>query len=142
MKATLTLIFLLITSTLFAQRTAEKELLQLSKQIFEWEVAGKTDSLANIFDDQFTVVSGSGEMQTRNQYLTVLRGGNFIHNNVDVEENSATVVNSTAIVAGKGKFTVTISGNKITLHLSYIEVFTKYNSGWKILGMHASVLPN
>lgn len=56
-------------------------------------------------------------MQTKNQYLTTLKGGNFMHNSIDVEENTATVVNGTATVVGKGKFVVTISGNKITLHL-------------------------
>ena len=40
-----------------------------------------------------------------------------MHNSIDVEENTATVVNGTATVVGKGKFVVTISGNKITLHL-------------------------
>ncbi|MDN3656603.1 hypothetical protein QWZ08_13240 [Ferruginibacter paludis] len=65
-----------------------------------------------------------------------------MHNSIDLEENTATVVNNTAIVEEKGKFTVTVSGNNKLLHLSYGEVFTTPNSKqpWKILAMHASVL--
>ena len=141
MKAIFIVTMGLITGNLFAQSKTEGEILQLSKTIFNWETENKVDSLANVFDDKFMVVSGTGDIQTKDQYLSVLRGGNFVHNSIDVEETTATVENNTATVVGKGKFTVTISGKKITLHLSYIEVYTKNKQGWKLLALHAGILP-
>ncbi|MDB5013061.1 MAG: hypothetical protein JWQ25_1263 [Daejeonella sp.] len=88
------------------------------------------------------MVTGTGDIYKKDQYLATLRSGNFVHNNIDVEENIATVKNSTATIVGKGKFTVTISGSKVTLHLCYIEVFTKIKNSWKLLALHFSVLPN
>ncbi|MEY4037747.1 MAG: hypothetical protein RIR67_57 [Bacteroidota bacterium] len=125
-----------------AQSKEEIEILNLSTTIFKWEVDNTIDSIENIFDEKFVVVSGDGKSQNKKDYISLLRSGNFIHNCIDISENTATVVNNTATVIGKGVFTVTISGNKITLPLSYIEVFTRPNSKepWKVLAMHATVL--
>ena len=142
MKIILTALLLLITGAIFAQSRQEAQILALSKSIFRWNTTNQIDSLANIFHQKFMLVNGTGEIQRRDQYLTTLRSGNFAHNNIDVEENIATVENTTATVVGKGKFTVTISGNKVTLYLSYIEIFTKIRNNWKLLALHFSVLPN
>lgn len=132
----------LIAFQSFSQSSSENEILALSDQIFKWEVANKIDSLEAVFDEKFVVVSGDGSSQNKSQYLTVLRSGNFLHNSIDVIEHTAAIADNTATVIGKGKFTVTISGNKVTLLLSYIEVFTRLDSKkqWKVLAMHATVL--
>lgn len=144
MKSILTLAFIIVASQSFAQSPSDAAVLSLSKQIFRWEVEGKVDSLENIFHDQFVVVNGEGVSQSKKQYITTLRSGNFVHNSIDVESDTANVVNNTATVVGKGTFTVTGSGNKITLRLSYIEVFTRPDptATWKVLAMHATVLPH
>jgi Domain of unknown function (DUF4440) len=142
MKSILTVTLFLIASHVFAQSEAEAEILQLSKQIFNWEVENKTDSLENLFDEKLMVVSSAGETKNKEQYLATLRSGNFVHNSIDVEESVAVVVNNTAMIVGKGRFAVTVSTNKVTLRLSYTEVFTRpdQNKPWKILAIHASKL--
>jgi hypothetical protein len=140
------ILFGLFVSTIDAkaQSPDESQVLHLSKQIFNWEVENKIDSLAGSFDTKFFVVSSAGETQTKDQYLTRLRSGSFIHNSIEVEESVATVIDNTATLSGKGKFTVTVSGKRITIHLSYLEVFTRSNKNtpWKIMAMHASNLQN
>jgi hypothetical protein len=64
------------------------------------------------------------------------------HNSIEIEESKTTVINNTAIVAGKGVFNITASGNNVIRHLSYIETFIKTKDGWKLLALKASVLPN
>jgi len=142
MKRLISTIAILFVLNGYGQTSTETEVLKLSNQIFKWEVENKIDSLEKIFDEKFIVVGSSGESQTKQQYITRLRSGNFLHNNIEVETNTATVCNNTATVIGKGKFTVTVSGNKVILILSYLEVFTRANSGdnWKIIAMHASAL--
>ena len=121
---------------------AENEVLSLSHKIFQWETSNGLDSLENIFHTKFFVVSSSGETQTKAQYIARLRSGNFVHNNIDVQQDTSIVENNTATVVGKGIFTATVSGNKMSLPLSYIEVFTRENGTepWKILAMKASTL--
>ena len=125
-----------------AQLKPEAEIINLSNTIFKWEVDNNIDSLKMIFDEKFIVVSGDGRSKDKKEYIAMLGSGSFLHNNIDVIENKATVVNNTATVIGKGKFSLTISGNKITHLLSYMEVFTRFNNKqpWQVLAMHATVL--
>ena len=142
MKLVIAIIALLTSSRVLAQSNDEALIIKLSKQIFSWEVTNKIDSLASVFDEKFVVVSSNGESQSKTQYISRLKSGSFNHNSIEVEENTASVVDNTAIVVGKGKFTVTVSGSERSLHLSYTEVFTRPdpNKPWKILAMHASML--
>jgi hypothetical protein len=144
MKKILFTLFMFTGTYAFAQSANEAAVLKLSGQVFKWEVEGRIDLLEKTFDDKFVVVSATGEQQTKADYLKRLRSGSFTHNSIVVEENSATVTGNTGIVVGKGTFIVTVSGRKATIHLSYIEVFTRAaaNKQWVVLAMHASTLPN
>lgn len=142
MKAFLSAAVLLCCLKGFGQQNTEKELLNLSAKIFNWEVQNKIDSLEKVFHEKFIVVSSDGSSSKKEDYLKRLRTGNFIHNNINVEETSAIVSGNTATVAGKGKFDVTVSGKQVSLRLSYIEVFTRENPSkdWQVLAMKASAL--
>lgn len=136
----LTLLFTVIQS--FSQTSSEKEILQLSNDIFKWEVDNKIDSLEKVFHEKFVVVGSDGNSQLKNPYLNRLKSGAFVHDAINVEENSAIVSDNTAIVIGKGMFSVTVSGNKIKLNLSYMEVFTRTDSKnpWQVIAMKANIL--
>ena len=140
MKRLCSIIAILFALQAYGQSSAEKEILQLSNQIFTWEVENKIDSLTELFDEKFVVINGSGESKFKNEYLRTLRSGSFVHNSIDVAENKAAVSNNTATVVGKGRFTVTISGTQKILQLSYVEVFIRARpaDSWKILAMHAT----
>lgn len=126
----------------FAQSASEKEILKLSDDIFKWEVENKIDSLEKVFHEKFTVVAADGNSQSKSQYISQLKTGAFVHDGITVEENNAVIAGNTAIVSGKGKFAVTISGNKVQFRLSYMEVFTRdeYKKDWKVLAMKATIL--
>ncbi len=126
----------------FAQSGSEKKILKLSDNIFKWEVDNKIDSLKAVFHEKFVVIGSDGNSQLKNKYIYRLKSGAFVHDSINIEENTAIVSINTAVVSGKGKFSVTVSGKKVQLHLSYIEVFTRETKqkDWKILAMKASML--
>ena len=142
MKYIIVTVLVLSCLSSFGQTQDEKNILALSNRIFQWEVGGKTDSLERVFDEKFLVTSATGESKSKMQYIAQLRSGNFAHNAINVEENTATVSNNTATVVGKGTFVVTLNRKKITMRLSYIEVFSRsgVNQPWKVLAMHAGSL--
>jgi hypothetical protein len=142
MRSIFSIAAILLTVHGFGQSPEETQILKLSGDIFQWEVQNKISLLENIFADRFVVVNSGGKSQTKEQYLTLLRSGNFVHDSITVEQNTATVADNTAAVVGTGRFVITSPGNKVMLHLSYIEVFTRPNpkENWKMLAMHASVL--
>ncbi|WP_413511683.1 nuclear transport factor 2 family protein [Myroides odoratus] len=120
----------------FPQSAPEKELRQLSDAIFKWEVDNKIDSVQTAFHEKFLVIGSDGNVQLKNQYISKLKSGAFVHNRIGIEENNAVISGNSTVVS------VTISGNKVQFHLSHIEVFTRENNKkeWKVLAMKASVI--
>jgi len=132
---------LLLSTGSFAQSKAESKVLQLSKDLFRWEVEGKIDSVSQLFDEKLIVIGSKGNKRGKNEYLTDLKNGKPIHNSIDVQESSSTVTGSTAIVVGKGVFVTTVNAVQATSHLSYMEVFVKEARGWKLIALYANRLP-
>ncbi len=142
MKKLFLLVVVFTSVQLFAQTNTEKEVLSVSKQIFRLEVENKIDSLENLMHEKLTVVNSKGETLNKQQYIATFRSGSFVHNSIDIEENTVSLIDNIATVAGKGNFNITAAGNNLIRHLSYIEVFIKTKTGWKLFALKASVLPN
>ena len=142
LKEILMFVILLFATQLFAQSKEEAEILKISKDIFHFEVAGKIDSLTNFLDDKLVVVGSNGMKRSKEVYIDDLRKGKPVHNKIDVQENSAIINGTTAIVIGKGIFDITTNGSQLTLHLSYMEVFVNENQSWKLIALYANRLPD
>lgn len=143
MKACLTIMLLLFSTIAFAQSQGETNLLKLSDQIFKWEVEGKFDSLENALASRLVVLNSAGATQTKTQYMARLKGENFVHNTIQVEQSTAVISDNTGTVTGKGIFNVTANGKQSSLHLTYLEVFTRPSEEreWTLLALHASIIP-
>ncbi len=141
MKAAFSILTILFVLHGFAQSPADAEILKLSNDIFTWEVDNKINTLEGLLSEKFKVVTSRGEIQTKEQYLTTLRSGNVKHDSIAIEQSIATIEDKTAIVIGKGWFHMTVSGNKLHRHLSYMEVFVKEKNVWKLVALYASTLP-
>ncbi|WP_162852434.1 nuclear transport factor 2 family protein [Dinghuibacter silviterrae] len=115
---------------------------EVSTAIFRLEVSGRLDSLDALLDPRMVFSALDGRIESRDQYLQRLKGGNFMHNSIEVEESNEVVAENTAIVTGKGTFVVTVSGTKTSLHLSYIEVFVRPEpaGAWKLIALKATPL--
>jgi len=142
MKSILTLAAVFFIGQVFAQKSDESTLLSLSASVFRWEVGNHIDSLEGLLAEKFRVVTSRGDMQTKDQYLATLRSGNVFHDSIRVEQNSAGITGTTAIVTGRGWFHMTVSNNKLHRHLSYMEVFGRTGKRWTLLALYASVLPD
>jgi hypothetical protein len=142
MKITISIILLFVLSPIFAQSKIENEVTQLSKSLFNWEVKNNIDSIDNLLHEKLIVVNSKGETLSKSQYVVTFQSGTMTHNSIEIEESKTTILNNTAVVAGKGIFNITAGGNNMIRHLSYIETFIKTKDGWKLLALKASVIPN
>ena len=142
MKAKFTILLILVSIFSFGQTFSENEVTNLSKKLFTWEIQNNIDSIDNLLHSQLVVVNSKGETQSKFQYLATFKSGSMTHNSIEIEESKTTLLNNTAIVAGKGFFNITASGNIMIRHLSYLETFVKTTDGWKLIALKASVLPN
>jgi hypothetical protein len=142
LKKNLTLVIIMFSTQLFGQTKDESQVLKVSADMFRWEIQQKFDSLATLFDDQLIVVGSNGLKRSKSVYTDDLKNGKPVHNKIDVQEVSATIHGTTAIVVGKGVFNLTSNGSQNNLHLSYMEVFVNKKKKWKLVALYATRLPD
>jgi hypothetical protein len=142
MKITLFIFCLSFMSKTFGQSIEEKKVLQLSANIFTWEVEAKIDSVAHLLHKDFIVSASDGSVSPKQAYIDRLSGSNFKHNSIHITNSVAIVSDNTATVVGKGSFDITLNGIQRVSQLSYLEVFTRKNNDapWKMLALKASVI--
>jgi hypothetical protein len=142
MKKLLLAFALLFSLRSFAQTNEKNIILDLSDRIFRYEVNLNIDSLSSLFDKSISVVNSQGTALNKDEYLKTLRSVNFKHDSIKVEQASVSIKGNTAILTGKGRFFMTVSGNKLNRHLSYMEVCIKDDKSWKLLALYASAIPD
>jgi hypothetical protein len=111
----------------------EDEILALSEQKFGWQVDGRFDLLADLYDDDLVFVHLNGTITSKQEWLDTLTSGSFVYNRIDVQEAAARGYADTAVLVGKATFVV--NGDTV-LKLVYTEVYARRNDRWQLVNSH------
>lgn len=127
------LFFLIITSQLsFAQNPVEEqEIINLSKEKWQWMSDKKADTLANLFHEKAVFVHMGGAWG-KEQELNIIKSGGIWYKKADVQEVSVNVIDSTAILLTRITLLAVVGGNEVTNPFEVTEVYVKEGSSWKL----------
>ena len=103
---------------------AEQELLNLSKQKWNWMSERNVDALAALFHDQCMFVH-MGATMSKTQELDVIKSGRIQYKKADIEEASVRFFGSTAIVLTKMHLLAVVGGNEVTNPFMVTEVYVQ-----------------
>lgn len=134
-------IMLLLACVGAQAQTSEQTVLNLSKKKFGWMIQMKFDSLQAALDDRLMFVHSNGWSENKQEFIEDIKSGKLKYVDIQVSESSARVYPGTAIVTGKGKFTVQLDGNPLELNLFYTEVYVLKNKKWLLASRHSNRLP-
>jgi hypothetical protein len=83
----------------------------------------------------------TGYIQPKDEWLRVIRSGQFDYHRIDVDEPSVhvDVSGQTAAVAGKGIFVATIDGVRADWRLQFTVRLARRGAGWAVAGAQYSV---
>jgi hypothetical protein len=138
MKTTFFFVFSLIYTFTFSQTKEEEEVLTLSRNKFKWMVEMKIDSLRDVLDDRLTYTHSNGWVQTKLDVINDFTNGRILYQKIDVEDLRVRLYNGSAIVNGRGKFTVTASTMQVTHDLMFTETYIFIDKKWKLAARHAN----
>jgi len=113
---------------------AEQELLDLSKQKWQWMAERKTDSLDSLFDDKAVFVHMGGTM-SKTQELEVIKSGGIQYKNAEIQEASVRIIDKTAVLLNKIRLTAVVGGNEVVNPFVVTEVYVKQKSAWKLASL-------
>jgi 4-carboxymuconolactone decarboxylase len=114
--------------------SVEQELINLSKQKWQWMSERKVDSLDALFHEKAVFVH-MGATMTKTQELEVIRSGGIQYKNVEIQESSVRFIDKTAVLLNKIRLVAIVGGNEVTNPFMVTEVYVQQNSNWKLVSL-------
>jgi hypothetical protein len=128
-------LFLCSTSSATAQTaTAEQEVIQLSKNKWQWMADKAVDKLAPLFHDRAKFVHMSGTWK-KDEELEIIRSGSIWYKQADVHDVAAEVFDNTAVVWSRITLHAMVRGSEAVTEFTVTEIFQKQGSEWKLLDL-------
>ena len=126
------LVIVFMSAQAFAQTsTADHEILQLSKDKWQWTADKNVDKLKDLFDDKSVFVHMGGSWG-KEQELNVIGSGGIHYKKADVHEASVHIIDNTAIVLNRITLLAVVGGNEVTNPFIVTEVYVRQNGKWKM----------
>ena len=143
MKTSIIGLFLVIISaqSSFAQNTAtkgstntEQELINLSKEKWQWMSDKKVDTLDTLFHEKAVFVHMGGNM-TKEHELNVIKSGGIHYKKADILEVSVNIIGKTAILLNRITLLAVVGGTEVTNPFTVTEVYLQQDGSWKLASM-------
>ncbi len=116
----------------FAQNTAaEQEIIDLSKQKWQWMADKDGDKVAELFDDQSVFVHMGGSWG-KVQEVNIIRSGGIWYKKADIHEVSVEIIENTAILLNRITLVAEVGGNEVVNPFMVTEVYIKKDGAWKL----------
>lgn len=134
MKTTIFGLFLIIVCAQwsFAQNSAaEQEIIQLSKEKWQWMADKNADTLANLFHEKSVFVHMGGAWG-KEQEVNIIRSGGIWYKKADIQEVSVNIIDNTAILLNRITLLAVVGGNEVTNPFEVTEVYIKQDGRWKL----------
>jgi hypothetical protein len=109
----------------------EKEVLALSKDKWAWMSERKVDALEGLFHEK-AVFAHMGGTMSRAQELDVIKSGRIQYKKAEIQDASARVIGTTAIVLSTIRLLAVVGGNEVTNPFVVTEVYVRQDAAWKL----------
>jgi hypothetical protein len=113
---------------------AEQEILQLSKDKWQWMADKNVVKLAPLFHDKSKFVHMSGTWK-KDEELEIIKTGSIWYKKADVHDVAVEIADQTAIVWSRITLTAFVRGSDVVTEFTVTEVYQKENKTWKLLAL-------
>ena len=109
----------------------EQEVLDLSKQKWQWMADKKVDTLNTLFVEKCVFVHMGGTWG-KTRELDVIKSGNIWYKQAEIYSASVNIFGNTAILLNDIDLVAVVGGNEVTNPFMVTEVYLKENGKWKM----------
>ncbi len=116
----------------FAQNSAaEEEIINLSKEKWQWMSDKNADKLDVLFHEKAVFVHMGGSWGKERE-INVIKGGGIWYKKADIHEVSVNIIDNTAILLNRITLLAEVGGNEVTNPFEVTEVYVKQDGTWKL----------
>jgi len=137
MKTTFLGFFLILLSVQmsFAQNSStEQEIINLSKEKWQWMADKDVDKRAPFFHDKSKFVHMSGTWKKERE-LEIIKTGSIWYKKADVHDVAVEIFDDTAILWNRITLLAHVRGSDVTTEFTVTEVYKKQDNGWQLLDL-------
>ena len=113
---------------------AQQEIIDLSKQKWQWMSDKNVDKLAQLFDDKSKFVHMSGTWK-KDEELDIIKTGSIWYRKADVHDTAVELFDDTAIIWSRITLESTVRGSEAKVEFTVTEVYKKQRKDWKLLAL-------
>lgn len=114
-----------------SRTNAEQEIINLSKDKWQWMSEKNVEVLANLFHEKAVFVHMGGSWGTE-QELNIIKGGGIWYKKADIHEVSVNIIGTTAILLNRITLLAVVGGNEVTNPFMVTEVYVQQSGAWKL----------
>lgn len=116
------------------QAIAKTEILELSKQKWQWMAEKNVEKLATLFHDKSKFVHMSGTWNKAKE-LEIIESGSIWYKQADVHEVVVDIFDDTAVLWNRITLVANVRGNDVSNEFTVTEIYKKGEDGWKLLDL-------
>jgi len=110
---------------------AEQEVINLSKDKWQWMADKKVDTLNNLFHEKAMFVHMGGSWG-KQQELNIIKSGGIWYKKADIHDVTVNIIDNTAILLNRITLLAEVGGNEVTNPFMVTEVYIKLKGQWKL----------
>ncbi|MEZ0487040.1 nuclear transport factor 2 family protein [Fibrella aquatica] len=115
--------------------SAEQEIIDLSKQKWQWMADKNVDKLAQLFDDKSKFVHMSGTWK-KDEELEIIKTGSIWYKQADVHDVAVEFFDdNTAIIWSRITLVAMVRGAEAKTEFTVTEAYKKQGRTWKMLAL-------
>lgn len=111
-----------------------QEIIQLSKNKWQWMADKNVDKLKDLFDAKAKFVHMSGTWKT-DEELEIIKTGSIWYKEAKVHDTAVEISGNTAIVWNRITLVAMVRGNEAITEFTVTEVYQKKGESWKMLAL-------
>ena len=111
--------------------SAEQEIIQLSKDKWQWMSVKNVEALSGLFHEKAMFVHMGGSWGTERE-LNIIKDGGIWYKKADIHEVSVNIIDNTAILLNRIDLLAEVGGNEVTNPFEVTEVYVKQDGSWKL----------
>jgi hypothetical protein len=112
----------------------EQEVIQLSKQKWQWMADKNVEKLAPLFDDKSKFVHMSGTWK-KDEELDIIKTGRIWYKEAKTHDVAIELFGKTAIVWNRITLDAIVRGSEVVTEFTVTEVYQKRGKEWKLLDL-------
>jgi hypothetical protein len=115
-------------------KNMEQEVIDLSKQKWDWMSERKMDSLDALFHEKSVFVHMGGSWGKERE-MEIIKSGGIHYKKADIHEVSVNVIGNMAVLLNRIILLAVVGGNEVTNPFMVTEVYVREGDAWKLASL-------